>query len=153
MKRIKLLFRGILQRYSTHIYKKQYRNLLKLNKIKNVPSIYEKSWIDKWSVLNKANPMYYRLFSQYTGYNSNIVPEDICRNIIEPILDPIRYVAYYSDKNIFDKLFNKGTMPETILRKMNGFYYDAEYQHMNLSSETVLQDILQKSDKDKIVIK
>lgn len=153
MKRIKLLFRGILQRYSTHIYKKQYRNLLKLNKIKNVPSIYEKSWIDKWSVLNKANPMYYRLFSQYIGYNSNIVPEDICRNIIEPILDPIRYVAYYSDKNIFDKLFKKGTMPETILRKMNGFYYDAEYQHMSLSSEVVLQNILQNSDKDKIVIK
>ena len=150
---IKNILRGTHNFLTTFIYNKQYKRLLSRNKIPNKSVINEADWISKWAVLGKPQPEYYRLFSQYIGYNTNIVPEDICRNIIEPILDPIRYVAYYSDKNIFDKLFNKGTMPETILRKMNGFYYDAEYQYMSLSSEAVLQNILQNSDKDKIIIK
>ena len=95
---IRLYFRGLLQRYTTYIYKKQYRQLLKLNGIDNIASANEKSWINKWSALGKADPIYYRLFSHYIGNDTNIIPEDICRNIVEPILNPHRYTSYYSDK-------------------------------------------------------
>ena len=145
--------RAILSLKISCAYKKYYNWLLKKNSIPNKSREGEKQWINKWSVLGKADPIYYRLFSNYIGDNINIIPEDICRNIVEPILDPVRYVAYYSDKNIFDKLFKSGTMPETILRKMNSFYYDAEYKHINLTNNTYLQDLLQNSNKDKIVIK
>ena len=134
-------------------YNKQYNTLLRHNKIDNKPCQDEGQWIEKWSVLDKANPIYYRLFSKYIGNNINIIPEDICRNIVEPILDPLRYVSYYADKNIFDKLFKPGTMPKTILRKMNGFYYDAVYKFIDLSSEEKLQTILKESNLDRIVIK
>lgn len=153
MKKIKLVLRFLLQKVITLVYIKQYRRQLKINRISNTPVLNEKEWKVKWSVLGKANPIYYRLFSHYIGNDINIIPEDICRNIVEPILDPLRYVSYYADKNIFDKLFKSGTMPKTILRKMNGFYYDEVYEHINLSNEEQLQGILKECNLRKIVIK
>ena len=153
MKKIRLALRYMLQKVITLIYLRQYWRQLKINKIRNAPAPNEKEWKKKWSVLGNANPIYYRLFSHYIGNDINIIPEDICRNIVEPILDPLRYVSYYADKNIFDKLFKSGTMPKTILRKMNGFYYDAVYEHINLSNEKQLQTILNESNLDRIVIK
>ena len=150
---IRLYFRGLLQRYTTYIYKKQYRQLLKLNGIDNIASANEKSWINKWSALGKADPIYYRLFSHYIGNDTNIIPEDICRNIVEPILNPHRYTSYYSDKNIFDRLFKLGTLPKTISRKIQGFYYDSLYNSINLRDDAALLNILELSTCNKIIIK
>lgn len=134
-------------------YNKYYSSLLKKNKIGNKALANEKEWIKKWSVLGKANPIYYRLFSHYIGNNINIIPEDICRNIVEPILNPLRYTSYYSDKNIFDKLFSLGTLPKTIFRKMRGFYYDDKYNNIDLCDNRALYRILTLSECDKIIIK
>lgn len=153
MKRIKVLLRSFLQILVAQGYKSQYRNLLKINNIPNSPVEGENEWKKKWSVLGKADPVYFRLFSHYIGNNLNIIPEDICRNVVEPILCPLRYVAYYSDKNIFDRLFKSGSLPTTVLRKMNGFYYDATYEPIELSDEGQFQTILQRSNLSKIVIK
>lgn len=133
-------------------YRMQYRHWLNLNKIPNraVPS--EKAWLKKWSVLGSPNPVYYRLFSHYVGEDQNIISEDICRTVVEPILDPAPYVPYYSDKNIFDKLFRKGTLAKTILRKMGGVYYDAAYVTVEVS-DTTLFALLADSGCTKIVIK
>lgn len=148
-KAIRELFNHSVRRH----YDKAYRRLLKLNNILNKPCEGEDKWIEKWSVLGKANPIYYRLFSHYIGNNINIIPEDICRNIVEPILDPLRYVSYYSDKNIFDRLFRQGTLPKTIFRKMSGFYYDSEYNSIKMTNDSALKDILQLSGCNKIIIK
>ncbi len=153
MQMLKGVLRRFLQKNTTAAYLKQYRNQLKLNGIPNKPVEGETEWKKKWSVLGKADPIYFRLFSHYIGNNLNIIPEDICRNVVEPILDPLKYAAYYSDKNIFDRLFKSGTLPTTVLRKMNGFYYDAAYEPIELSSDVQLQTILQDSNLRKIVIK
>ena len=154
MKRfIQKLLRGLISIVCSRSYEKQYNNLLKRNNIPNKSHNGESEWISKWSVLGKANPIYYRLFSKYIGDDINIISEDICRNVIEPILDPLRYVAYYSDKNIFDKLFKNGTMPRTIFRKMYGFYYDGEYNRIDINDDASIAEILAKSECKKIVIK
>ena len=150
---IKRLIRKIVQYKISFAYNRYYYTLLTKNKIVNTPVKNEKEWIEKWSVLGKATPRYYRLFSHYIGPNINIIPEDICRNIVEPILDPLRYTSYYSDKNIFDRLFRPGTLPKTIFRKMRGFYYDGLYNSINLSEDCTLYDILQLSMCNKIIIK
>lgn len=150
---IKRLFRRIVQYEISHRYNKYYRTLLKINKIANKPAANENEWINKWSVLGCADPIYYRLFSHYIGNNINIIPEDICRNIVEPILSPFRYVSYYSDKNIFDRLFRPGTLPKTIFRKMRGFYYDGQYNRIDLSDDDALYHIIQQTDCNKIIIK
>lgn len=130
-----------------------YKSLLARNKIPNRQVKGEKEWIEKWSTFGlKANPIYYRLFSHYIGKNINIVPENICHDIIEPILNPYRYTKYYADKNIFDRLLPKGYLPQTLLRKMEGDYYDADYKKINMNDD-ILLIILSKSGTNKIIIK
>ena len=98
---------------------------MKINHFHNLKEDGENDWMSKWGKLGmKVNPIYYRLFSRYIGKDINIVPEDICHDVIEAILNPHRFAKYYSDKNVFDKLFPKGYLPKTILRKMGGFYYE-----------------------------
>ena len=80
-----------------------------------------------------AKPTQYSVFSHYIGANIDLVPEDICHDFIEPILNPFRYVGYYADKNVFDKLFPIGYFPKTIIRKMNGVWYDADYQKLDMT--------------------
>lgn len=146
-------FRLTLRLIVIYIYRKYYKSLLKRNNFANRKVENEGNWIKKWSVLGKADPIYYRLFSHYIGPDFNIIPEDICRNIVEPILDPLRYTSYYSDKNIFDKLFKPNTLPKTIFRKMSGFYYNGEYNRIDLSTNSDLYNLLDESGYSKIVIK
>lgn len=150
---IKHIIRRTLTSKICTFYKKQYRGLLKRHNIPNKSVVGEQMWIDKWSALGKPNPVYYRLFSRYIGPDTNIIPEDICRTIVEPILNPLRYTSYYSDKNMFDKLFGSEVMPQTILRKMHSFYYDRDYRRINLTCTETLIGILDSSDCTKIVVK
>lgn len=133
-------------------YRKQYTKLLRRNAIASVKAPSEECWMKKWSVLGNPKPVYYRLFSHYVGEDLNIIPEDICRTVVEPILDPAPYVPYYSDKNIFDKLFRDGTLAKTILRKMGGVYRDAAYRKVE-ANDTTLMALLAESGCSKIVIK
>lgn len=50
-------------------------------------------------------------------------------------------------------MFQPGTLPKTIFRKMLGFYYDDQCNNINLSEDSVLNDMLQLSGFNKIVIK
>lgn len=156
MRNLKQLVATILRRVFrmrvSYQYGKQYKKLLRRNAIASSKIPSEDCWMQKWSVLGSPNPVYYRLFSHYVGEDLNIIPEDICRTVVEPILDPAPYVPYYSDKNIFDKLFKEGTLAKTILRKMNGMYCDASYQKVELD-DAALALLLGKSGCRKIVIK
>lgn len=97
-----------------------YDSLLKRNRIKNHNKVKEIEWINKWAGFKtKPHLNSYRLFSHYIGHNVNIVPETIC-NSIEAYLNPAIYRPYYSDKNIYDKIFPEGYLPKTILRKCWG---------------------------------
>lgn len=156
MRNLKQLVATILRRVFrmrvSYQYGKQYKKLLKRNGIHAEKLETHDNWMQKWSVLGSPNPVYYRLFSHYVGEDLNIIPEDICRTVVEPILDPAPYVPYYSDKNIFDKLFREGTLAKTILRKMGGVYRDAAYRKVE-ADDTTLMALLAESGCTKIVIK
>mgnify|MGYP003417697729 CR=1 FL=1 len=91
-------------------------------------------WKGKWKVLGHVNKDYYRIFSQYIGEDVNIVPDDICHNVIEPILNPKRFISAYEDKCLFDKMlwssFNKNVTPTTYIRNIGGAYFDNNYHHI-----------------------
>ncbi len=111
------------------------------------------AWAQKWSVLGlKPNPIYYKVFSHYVGEDKDIVPENICHDVIERILNPVHYDGYYTDKNNFDKLFPKGFLPTTILRRINGFYLDADYQMISIN-ENSFSNYLVRSGFQKLVLK
>ena len=56
------------------------------------------------------------------------VPEDIFYKIIEPRLNRLSLKQAYEDKNNYNKVFTHITTPITILRNINGFFYDGEYK-------------------------
>ena len=140
--------------YIHHVkHEKFYKLVMQMNGIKNCKASREDKWIEKWSQLGvKASPTQYHVFSKYIGNNINIVPEDICHDFIEPVLNPLRFVGYYSDKNMFDKIFPSGYCPKTILRKIRGHWYSADYNELRLTDATFIQ-ILGGLSCQKLIIK
>ena len=151
---IQKFFRMVLLFFHSLKYDRHYRKVEKMNGIINRSVDGEKEWRKKWSKLGvMTSNLQYRVFSRYIGPNINIVPENICHDYIEAVLNPVRFVGYYSDKNIFDKLFPKGYFPKTILRKMGGLYYTDEYDLIpNLTDESLLL-LLSGCGTGKVVVK
>jgi hypothetical protein len=150
---IKSVIRNLLYRFRQFKNERFYHLVMRKNGIVNKKAIGEKEWIEKWSQLGlKAKSTQYRVFSHYIGNDINIVPEDICHDFIETILNPMRFRGYYADKNVFDKLLPEGYLPRTILRKMNGSYYDKDYNLIMMTEQRLL-DILANSGTNRIVIK
>ena len=137
----------------TRYYRRFYGKVLYVNGIPDRKVEGEDQWVGRWSVLGKVDPIYFRCFSRYIGKDMDIVPENLCRNVIEKCLNPSRYLPYYTDKNIFDRLFPEGTCAGTLLRKMNGFYYDAAYQPVVLDTDKDLQDFLAGKGAASICVK
>lgn len=112
----------------------------------------ETEWKKKWSVLDsRISSISYRIFSEYVGCNPNILPCEICASRIEPLLNPIEYRAIYSDKNAFDHLFGMDNTCGAILRRINGIYFDKDYNPIENIEES-FSSILNLA-KDKIIVK
>jgi hypothetical protein len=128
-------------------YRKWCKKIIKLNKIGNKKVINEELYNKKWKQLSVlVNVDYYRIFSNYIGTNVNIVPEDISHNIIEHILNPTQYRSFYEDKNMFDKILSSHLLPQTYVRKLNGFYYNSVYCKINIQDTSSLIRYLNNLD-------
>ena len=111
----------------------------KLNRfINREPSKYEayskenaKEWLKRWSVLGKTDKVFYRYYSRFIGESPDILPDDLMHNVIEPLLNPMRFRGLYADKNMFDKLlkpyFKENITPKTIFRCIKNGLFDADY--------------------------
>lgn len=139
---------GNLMAYGLHLYYNKWCN--KIMKLQNIPNNKidgEEEYTKKWKQLSSnVNPLYYRIFSQYIKPDANIVPEDICHNIIEHILNPAKHRIFYADKNMYDKIFPAGTLPATIIRCIQGHIYDSVYKNIEKNEiETILNNISYES--------
>lgn len=111
-------------------------------------------WTSKWSVLGRVNKDFYRVFSKYSGEDINIVPDDICHNVIEPILNPKRFLSAYEDKCLFDKMlwssFNRNITPITFIKNIGGANFDINYTPIE-SIDIAINDI--PKEIDRLIIK
>lgn len=100
------------------------------NGIPDRPVAEEQAWLRKWRTLHAGvSPRYLRCFSAYLSDNrEQIVPGEISANVVEPLLNPVRYRSFYEDKNVYGMLFDAQDQPRTYLRMMNGICYDANYR-------------------------
>ena len=134
-----------------NIERKYVRDIMSKNGISNHEIEGECLFLDKWNKLSiKTSPVFYRCFSKYIGMNPNILPGDICKSIIEPIMNPVRYRDYYEDKNVFGKLYPKDWMPKTFLRRMNGIFMDEDYNIVSVTKDNVLESLV---GVDKFILK
>lgn len=130
---------------------------MKFNQIKDRRIKDESIWVEKWNVFGKKpNRVYYRLFSNYIDDDKerlNIVPEDICHEFIESVLNPYKFRPFYADKNMFDKILPPKSCPKTILRRIQGQYYTADYKLIDSLSDNELISLLEECTTKKIIIK
>ncbi|MDT3387132.1 MAG: hypothetical protein LIR46_05130 [Bacteroidota bacterium] len=121
---------------SRYLSKNELGKIIKVSKLslRHLPS--EKRWISKWGRLSSSlNRDYYRVYSHYIGEDEDIVPDDLCHNIVEHILNPNSLRALSEDKNLFDLFLSTGfdsfVTPATVLRCMDGVYLDRDYKTIN----------------------
>lgn len=128
-------------------YIRDYKECIAINPELGKPAEGENEWIEKWRKYDKrVSPLSYRIFSRYIGSDINILPMEVCANIIEPVLTPGHLAAFYNDKNSFGLLYRKDEMPITYVRNIGGAYYDDDYCPID-------RDIISHIDSDEVIIK
>lgn len=152
---IQRLFRRLHFRNVDRIAKEDIFRIIKKNNISVKDKIAgEDTFINKWNVFGReVDVRYYRVYATYIGKNENIVPANILKSIIEPILNEERYLPFYDDKNVYNKLLPKEYLPVTFLRRICGHYYDEDYNAIpthKISLDYILQGL---KEKDKFIIK
>ena len=60
-----------------------------------------KEYLAKWKRISKrVSELDYCIFSQYVGEDSNLIPEFVLHQVIEPIFLPEVFKGFYNDKNM-----------------------------------------------------
>lgn len=104
----------------------------------------------KWSRIykKKVNPRWLLWYSQGTGkISADYVPENIYYTIIEPVLNNKEFQKSYSDKNFFDLFYPQGIFPETIIRNIDGYFFNKNYTPLNLNNDKSLFNFLDGIDQ------
>lgn len=121
-------------------YRKLYERIVKLHPEYALPVEGEDEWQAKWRQIDpKIKPTAYRIFSHYVGRDPHILPLETCLAYFEPVLNPIEYRPYYSDKNMFDRIFGSEHTLGALLRQINGVFYTPDYQPVALNDTTFNQ--------------
>lgn len=97
----------------------------------------------------KVNTKWFEVYS-FINNNPDIryVPENIYFNLIENKLNNRKLALAFADKNFYDLFYNeKNLFPETILRNIDGTFYDKEYKIISDLNEENLSNLLRTYEK------
>ena len=106
-----------------------------------------------WGQLKrKVNPKWFRVYSHITeNFDIHYVPENIYFNIIEEKLNNRKHALAFGDKNFYEVFYdNKDIFPESIIRNIDGVFYDHAYNLLTLDDNRLKQYL---SKYQKILIK
>jgi hypothetical protein len=112
------------------------------------------NYLKYWKRLsNDVDPTAYKINHTITGENDiKYVPPDIYYSIIEPTLNDYTMSKAYKDKNSFDRLYGAELFPATILRNMQGAFYNKDYKILQRKQVVdILEDL--NINYKKIIIK
>lgn len=151
MSKFKLIVKSSIIKWLDELSRKRYiadyKECIALHPELDEPAEGEIEWLEKWRKYDKkVSPLSYRIFSRYIGPDINILPMEICVNVIEPVLTPGSLASFYNDKNSFGLLYNKDEMPITYVRNIGGAYYDDEYRPID-------GNIISHIDSHEVIIK
>lgn len=138
--------------YKIDFVRNMYLNLLykfKVNKILKNYKNKKLSRSNKKIIYNFFGKINYKWHLLYTAVNNsfdkNYIPEDIFYTKIEPILNNFNLVEAYSDKNMYSVHFDHNFLPLTIIRNINGIFYDSDNKVIDIKKAS---EILQKNDSN-----
>lgn len=130
-------------------WKKKSKRLINLSDVKKLSSEHENKIITYFKKLGypNINTTWHKF---YIGCNKQFsvgyVPENLFYMTIEPRLNRTNFTEALSDKNLLSTIFEDIKQPETVIKNINGFYYNSE----NIVSKEVAE---QKCENQKLIIK
>ena len=117
----------------------------------------EDLFLNKWRRLYpNVNVDFYRFYSHFIGNDANIVPDDVFHIIIEPTLNSQTALQVYSDKNMFEKLFDSSLFPTCVLRKMEGDFMDKDYRLLHMDDKLFFTMVINNQhlvQKGRLIVK
>ncbi len=149
----------ILRRASAHhiytgcmIEGKKIWNSLEPDRRRKPSKDYLRQYRSKWSrVSSKVPELFMYLFPSYSGVHSeNYVPDNLFFTHVEPMLNNVEYSRSFADKNLYSMLVDPKVLPEVLLRKMHGSWYDGGYNKV-IDPEQAVKTIAQKHQR--VIIK
>ncbi|MBN1183508.1 MAG: hypothetical protein JXB49_14560 [Bacteroidales bacterium] len=142
MKTLKTIIAFLYNFYKSTLYTRKIRKIYKSVNFQYAQ--FDKTEIkahqNRWKSLHShINPTWYEVYAIITGKRDpNFVPEDVYYNIIEPRLNNKQLSKGYSDKNLYDTVYDARLLPKTILRNIDGVFYNEKYEFVNISSDSDL---------------
>ena len=76
---------------------------------------------------NNVSPLAYRVYSPFIGRDVNIVPPDVSRAFIEPVLNPGDNIPFYNDKNSLNLFVSEDDTPKVYFRSICHNLMDGSY--------------------------
>lgn len=71
------------------------------------------------------NTKWHKVYTHLSGeFHKEYIPEDLFYNVIIPNLNMTKMQIALTDKNLLDKLFYGTKQPDTIIKNINGIYYE-----------------------------
>lgn len=119
--------------YHIYNYQKTARNIIKNANppIKKLSDLQIKDVKDYYSKYGYAirQTYYHRILTSINDeFSVKYIPEDIFHVDILPALNCNRQAVAWGNKAMFDYFFPEETFPKTIVRNMNGIFYDEKYE-------------------------
>ncbi|QYZ79860.1 hypothetical protein E2N92_10715 [Methanofollis formosanus] len=130
---------------NNQIYKHKIREISRQNP--GCSAITDKNYLEHvkyWKAqgFKDVDRRWYLFYRNCSGIDDvRYVPENIYYNKIEPNLNN-QYLSFgYADKNFYERRYNPDLFPETILRCINGIFYDRFYNKIDENdSHSILDD-------------
>ncbi len=127
------LFKRLHSFFSYKARKKQYKNKVKkANKYLNCAPLTNsqvseaKEYYESFGFKN-INTDWHRYYTHVSGeFHKEYMPEDLFFNVIEPNLNMNKMLPALTDKNLLDRLFNNVLQPRTVIKNINGFFYNSK---------------------------
>ena len=117
------LYKRIMQDKTSKLRKK---NLFRELSDKDAGSI-----LADYPISNPIGKQYTEFFYSINGkLDRGYIPVPVYKLYIEPRLNKNQFAPTFEDKNSYDKFFDDIVTPATVLRKINGLYYDIEYRRV-----------------------
>lgn len=114
------------------VVRKQNNRSLKKHKMSKSDDItpeYKKEIKAYWKrYTRRVNADWHKFYSSRTGvYDVRYIPDDMYHTNIDRHFNNKRFCKGINDKNYSSLLFPDVAQPPTVARKINGFYYDSDY--------------------------
>jgi len=150
MESVKKNIRKYLIKYLSNIRARKIANVyhrkvskIQLDKDSLIDNEIVKLHREKWRRIykRKVNLRWLYWYFYNTGINSpDFVPESIYYSIIEPVLNKSEFCQTYSDKNFYDLFYDDFLFPEILLRNIDGYFFNKDYQVVNIDNDNLLMN-------------